>query len=839
MGKTTLLRAVIASTAGRPTFVANASPTARRIPLGALSGCLPPEVFLAGQGAPLLSHAAAHLRGAAPRGATLVVDDAHELDDESAVLVHHLTGSGHQLVGCVPSRDHMPDALSTLVRDDGIDVITLAPLTLDEVAEGVTQHLNGVVDAHSVEMLHDGSDGNPLLLRQLVERSVRDGSCRVVNGVWTIYSVPEMPSMIAEIEAKVASWPAELQRLAQAIAVLGSVDEATLRSVFPTSGDAHDDPLDGAVRLGIAEQSGGLFRLRSRSLATVLAGRSPRRERRIVLGAAISAAYDNPSVPVVIVASWLLRLAEFETLDPEIVLPIALRLFAIRRRDLVMRLLLACADLPAAGARLLAASLPTDGSTPTGTEAVSEALTEGVIESDASREAHVVIAEARGFVIVGGQHPDALVEKLQRSRCAPGIPETLKAQLEAWELNIRVAGGGPARSLGDRLLSLVREHPSDDAGSDAVHGAVSALHVMDRTDEVFELQRQVRNSIETDSAEAAIHRVSMAAVAAHHRRGDTHAVDRELSNLESAGESSILPAIYHLWVRGELELRRGRPTFAAAAFGALANRGVTLATFASHALRLCAAWTGVNEDDIADIGPIPPYGLVYKHKIGLLSCMLAIVRVELRSAFDQASVLVDAAAEDDQTLVAIEALLLCAVLAPSPGQAKRAYELLNDRGIGDEQDVAKVLVGLIQALVESDADALRILGEQLARADWTLAALLAFERSAEQFSLDGFRSKAADCRKRADALRSRGVRSPLVNIATSAVAGAPRLTVREAEIVAHARRGLSNRDVAVALGLSIRTVETHLQRSYVKLGVHDRDGLRVLHDSTDPGRAER
>jgi DNA-binding CsgD family transcriptional regulator len=51
------------------------------------------------------------------------------------------------------------------------------------------------------------------------------------------------------------------------------------------------------------------------------------------------------------------------------------------------------------------------------------------------------------------------------------------------------------------------------------------------------------------------------------------------------------------------------------------------------------------------------------------------------------------------------------------------------------------------------------------------------------------------------------------------------LTRREREVTDLAARGLSDRDIAVRLHLSERTVQSHLYRSYRKLGVAGRDEL--------------
>jgi DNA-binding CsgD family transcriptional regulator len=51
------------------------------------------------------------------------------------------------------------------------------------------------------------------------------------------------------------------------------------------------------------------------------------------------------------------------------------------------------------------------------------------------------------------------------------------------------------------------------------------------------------------------------------------------------------------------------------------------------------------------------------------------------------------------------------------------------------------------------------------------------------------------------------------------------LTRRERDIVALAVRGLSDRQIAAELQVSVRTVEGHLYRSYAKLNVKGREEL--------------
>jgi DNA-binding NarL/FixJ family response regulator len=49
-----------------------------------------------------------------------------------------------------------------------------------------------------------------------------------------------------------------------------------------------------------------------------------------------------------------------------------------------------------------------------------------------------------------------------------------------------------------------------------------------------------------------------------------------------------------------------------------------------------------------------------------------------------------------------------------------------------------------------------------------------------------------------------------------------RFTARESEILAHIARGSTNKEIARSLGISERTVKTHLERLFLRRGLHSR-----------------
>jgi len=69
------------------------------------------------------------------------------------------------------------------------------------------------------------------------------------------------------------------------------------------------------------------------------------------------------------------------------------------------------------------------------------------------------------------------------------------------------------------------------------------------------------------------------------------------------------------------------------------------------------------------------------------------------------------------------------------------------------------------------------------------------------------------------------VSTRLAQAAASPSAGAPRLTLREQEVVALVADGLSNKAIASRLGVSTRTVEGHVNHVFTKLDLESRTEL--------------
>ncbi|MEQ4721184.1 LuxR C-terminal-related transcriptional regulator [Nonomuraea sp. B19D2] len=203
---------------------ARATAAAGELPLGAFAPLLPATPPA---GNPL-GWAAAALR--AP---VLVVDDAHLLDPASAALVHHLvTRGGTRVIATLRSRTPVPDAVLALWKDDLVPRLELEPFSLEETAAVLEAALGGRVESATVARLWRASQGNALYLHELVLSGIltEDGDVWRWRGPLTI--TPTLRETIAGRIGELTAREREVLELlaygeplgADLLAVLGSLD---------------------------------------------------------------------------------------------------------------------------------------------------------------------------------------------------------------------------------------------------------------------------------------------------------------------------------------------------------------------------------------------------------------------------------------------------------------------------------------------------------------------------------------------------------------------------------------------------------------------------------------
>ena len=117
----------------------------------------------------------------------LVIDDAHELDAASSEVVSELIGARWaKAIIASPSAAALPRPLLELWLDGGVERVDLAPLTLEEAGEYLESTLLGRFLPSVVRLFWQESEGNPLVLGQLVDEARRAGSLELRGGTWIL-----------------------------------------------------------------------------------------------------------------------------------------------------------------------------------------------------------------------------------------------------------------------------------------------------------------------------------------------------------------------------------------------------------------------------------------------------------------------------------------------------------------------------------------------------------------------------------------------------------------------------------------------------------------------------
>ncbi len=185
VGKTWLAREALrrVEASGERTKWIVGTESARALPLGAFIGELGEAMSdpLANVRRVINSFVAQQRRGRVVVG----VDDAHLLDGLSALVVHQLAQSGGaRLVVTMRTGSEEPDAVTLLYKDGLLARLDLEPLSAAATREVIESTLGGPVDARSAARFGQLTGGNALFLRQLLADQIAAGRMRELAGVW-------------------------------------------------------------------------------------------------------------------------------------------------------------------------------------------------------------------------------------------------------------------------------------------------------------------------------------------------------------------------------------------------------------------------------------------------------------------------------------------------------------------------------------------------------------------------------------------------------------------------------------------------------------------------------
>ena len=246
VGKTRLAVEALAHArlSGMSTAWAVATRSAASIPFGALAHLLPhPFPVAMGPANLLRSLAEAMVQESGGDRLLVGVDDAHLLDGSSAALVHHLAATGAAFVlATVRTGEPVPDAVRALSKDLG-ERLELQTLSRAEVETLVVAALGGEVDRSAHRELWEISQGNALLLRELIRGGLAAGDLQHRDGFWRWSGRPgRLPGLVELVESRLAAIDAEGRA---AVEVVAAGEPLGLELAKAVAGQATLERLEG------------------------------------------------------------------------------------------------------------------------------------------------------------------------------------------------------------------------------------------------------------------------------------------------------------------------------------------------------------------------------------------------------------------------------------------------------------------------------------------------------------------------------------------------------------------------------------------------------------------
>jgi DNA-binding CsgD family transcriptional regulator len=819
VGKTTLARLVTRALATPVQWVAGTE-SARSIPLGVFAPLVgaatsrDPTAFLATAREALLS--GGH--------SVIGVDDAHLLDQLSATLLHQLALDGSvRIVATVRAGESVPDAITSLWKDGYLQRLFLTPFSKEQCVKLIEQALGGRVEGLSADLMWDASGGNALFLRHLVEGALEAGTLRQVRGVWQLRGRTAVTSELASLlDTRVDQLPDPVLHALQVLTFCEPLDLDTLAKI------AGNDAVEEAETRGlirVTKEHCINVRFNHPLFGEVIRRRLGMAASRRLRGELVRTLKERPPAT----PAERIRLAEL-TIDSDQAADVSLLVAAARDAIALTNITL--------GERLARVAVSRGGGL-----AASELLARSLLWQGNAAEAEEALSsfdpdELDELEVV--RWGLARIANLQWSmgdaEGADEVLETLRGRVSNPALRALVDGVASASLLFENQLGqavALSQHVLSDKSASAaavewaVFGGALALALMGRGEEVSAVAKR-GHAIESRVDGLLWYLMAFGEVRALALAGELAAAAKR-----SAGFVQISSAGQYLaWsmanvLVGTVDLARGR--FA----DTVARMEQTVAALTSES---AASWSFPARLLLAQsycvLGRVGPGAKMVAELRTRFGRHVAVFGPQLRIA--EAWL----AAAEGNVSSAIDLALDAARRAEESGQ--RAIEMLalhdavrfgDHSSLGRLVDIATDVGGRLAAVIAAHAAALR---------DCDAAAILAaahqFEEigallsAADAAAQAAFAFQASDDRRRtmeAAAIAHRlaaecgGIRTPALDIAAYPLP----LTVREREIANLVGAGLSNKEIADRLVVSVRTVEGHLYRACVKLDISDREQL--------------
>ena len=830
VGKTRLAKEAVDLALARAAVVRSvrATAAASSIPFAAL-GPLLPEIDLAGDaGAGLFRAAAAmvdEIRGA--QRLVLMVDDAHELDDASVALLDQLVNLGSIFVVLtVRTSTSTAETVQGLWKDERIVRIDLTPLD-DANMRTLATTVLGPVAGGTLRSLVEVSRGNVLFLRELVQGGLEAGTLVKQFGIWQLTGpLAGSPRLQDLIGSRLRGLTADERTALELVALGDPLPVAILHAIVPEAA------VEAIEEKGLLETSAGDHGTES-TLAHPLYGEVVRlalpvsRRARLSrsLADAAEAAGAHRGQDLLRVAVW--RLDGGGGTDADAATEAARLAFRSGDYQLAVRLARAAwrqwGEVEAA--HLLGKSLDYLGRNEEAEEVLAEAWP--LAADDASRTALALRRAANLFRTLGRRgEADRVLAEARATISDPAC----RRELDALQGNHLLLAGEVARAIALSVPLLA--DPGDAAFAQASLDAGTALALAGRTGEAI---RHTSDALairlglldETQLSTVGVYTVALALALGEAGRIDEAIATAEAGYRVALEQGRIDGQAWLASILARMRLLQGRLTTAAQLF----REAATLFESLGHpGRRYClgglALAAGQQNDRTVGLAAVQALDEAVPTPVHLMD-------VDILRGRAWVSLI-----EHDRT-GAERTLWQAADLASEWGQLAAESAALHDLvRIGFAQDASKRLIDLAdrvdgEFMAARAAHAKATAGEDLnlsSEASERFEGIGALLLAAEAAALERHLADRAGLHRRASAAAARmqqllagceGADTPAV----SSSAELQRLSAREREVAMLAAEGLSSRQIAERLFVSIRTVDNHLQRVYAKLGITNRAEL--------------
>ncbi len=768
---------------------------------------------------------------AAPAGATVVVgvDDVHLLDDLSTFVVLQLVQrTAAKVILTVRDGEPVPAAVQEIWKVGRFERLDLQPLSLDETTTLLSTTLDGPVDLDAAQRLWTLTRGNILYLRNIVEQEVSDGRLVQQHGFWRWIGDPIMPpSLVQLIESRMGALPAPVSDVIDALAVGEPIELAALtRITDPAAVEDADtrglislEPGVGGVEVRVAHPLYGEVR-RRRAAPTRL------RRLRGRVAADLGASDDRDDIRVV-VRRAALSLDSDLTPDPDLL---------VRAAHGAVWL----ADLPLADRLAEAATRAGAGPEPNFVRA------HALSWLGRGEEAAAVLAQVRTNELTDGERARFAFLRASNTLWALGDPARAK------EIIDEASRSAPtqARSYIDAFLTVywfAMDQP-DAAMQASKNLALDDLPAVVGAEIAWALTAISADAGRTSHAVA----VAEAGYTAATRSFDAphmrfNIADAEVSALLLSGRISDALDVAERVRRQAADLPGAAQLLGAAVAGraALGAGHLSTACFlleqaaaglsaSGHAIGWGHRYNVPRTTALAMRGSVREAAVALaaldklERKFRSLDYEHSLARAWVaagQGAPSEAITVLMSAAEKAAANGRFAAEVLCLQAATQFGDRSCAFRLRELEAIVEGPRVG-LAARFAEALRDGDAAELVAVSKEFERMGDLVAAVDAAAHAALAYRRQDLRGSALGSSARADALAEQcgGVSTPALRQASEPLP----LTDREGEIVMLIGAGLSNREVAERLSLSVRTVESHIYRAMAKTGTTSRDDLAAL-----------